>query len=106
MHHVGVFGEKSSYAQMLGSATIYDASCTRIDVWRWSGDNRWDREQREIWAKLSNSLGDAGHMIAELDAFAAISVEHIVVGFEPRVRNALAGVMERFDRDVAQRLQV
>jgi hypothetical protein len=39
-------------------------------------------------------------MRAEVRAFAAIGVEHLAVGFEPREPEVFVAAVERFDREV------
>lgn len=44
--------------------------------------------------------GGATAMVEEVRAFAAIGVEHLALGFEPREPDAFVAAVERFDRDV------
>jgi probable F420-dependent oxidoreductase len=46
--------------------------------------------------------GDQAAMLAEVRAFAAIGVEHLALGFEPREPDAFVAAVERFDREVAK----
>jgi len=43
---------------------------------------------------------DPAAMLAEVRTFAAIGVEHLAVGFEPREPEAFVAAVERFDREV------
>lgn len=46
--------------------------------------------------------GGSAAMLDEVRAFAALGVEHLVVGFEPREPGAFVEAVERFDREVAR----
>jgi hypothetical protein len=39
-------------------------------------------------------------MLEEVRAFAAIGVEHLALGFEPREPDAFVAAVQRFDREV------
>ena len=46
--------------------------------------------------------GDPPAMLAQVRAFAAIGVEELAIGFEPRRPDAFMAAVERFDREVVQ----
>ncbi|MGO9206173.1 MAG: LLM class flavin-dependent oxidoreductase [Candidatus Limnocylindrales bacterium] len=46
--------------------------------------------------------GDPPAMLAQVRAFAAIGVEELAIGFEPRLPDTFVAAVERFDREVVQ----
>lgn len=46
--------------------------------------------------------GDPAAMLREVQGFAAIGVEHLALGFEPREPAAFVAAIERFDREVVK----
>ena len=48
--------------------------------------------------------GDPDRMLATVQAFARLGVEHLVVGFDAREPDAFLAAVERFDREVVRRV--